>query len=396
MNKPEIYFVINSAFPYYSGGRETWLYNVVKRLNSITDCDIHIISQKGGTGSFCFKGIQDKINIVFCNTLKSIPVIKWFIRNYFNIINNLFLSYQMYRKILKRHKKYCIFIALDTIFTALPIRWLKKKDDKIFFICSVRGPHADILSNRYPIFKKWFHLIEKETYDEADEIWANGNDTQEAIKRSGYDSIVIENGVYLKLMDNDNNFPEEFIFKSNDFKILSSATLLDIKGIKELIEAGKHLYDKNIQDFILIFIGKGSSNRYVKYARKLGISQKTFFLGEKGNVIPYLKASNLIACLSGGGGISMSAIEALALKTPVIAWNSPVYKQMIEHRENGYLVKEKDSKALANAILHIKDSYNSFNQMGINARKSVEKYDWNNIAKKIKKLLEGKACGNNN
>jgi len=386
INKNHIVLLLNSSFPYYSGGRETWLYNITKHLVK-SGYQIHILTLfNTDKNPLHFKDIPSNIEIINCKTLKQIPIIKHFIRSYFNIVDSLYGACQMLRQL---HKNFlniysnCIFISMDTVFTPIPLYYLKRKRKDITFICSSRGPHADILSIRFPLVARLFHMLEKHSYKTADMIWANGRDTQVDIKNHGFDSLLIENGVDIELIDNKYKFPDEQVFKNKNFKITSVASLLDVKGIKELLEAGAILLKNKISDFDLIFVGKGNPARYIEYAKKLGILQKSHFLGERQNVISYLKNSHLIACLSGGGGMSMSALEALGSKTPVIAWNSPIYNQIIRHGENGYLVTEKDARALADGIIIIKNNYTKFEKMGKNARKSIKNFDWKKIVEKI-------------
>jgi len=385
MRKFNIVFLINSSFPYYSGGRETWLYNISKHLIE-KGHSVYIISHENTKRDLHFTDIPDKIEIISCKSLKNITFIKPFIRSYLKILDSILLSFQMYKKIIKRfsknYKNY-IFISLDTIYTALAIRMMKRRFKDLIYICSNKGPHADVLSAKFPSFSLVFHYMEKKAYDTADEIWANGRDTQLEINRHGFDSVLIGNGVDIKAIDEEKGRPKEQIFKNKKFKITSIATLLNIKGINELLEAGSILIKNKISDVNLIFIGKGNPVPYIDYANKLKIADKVFFLGAKKNVVPYLKNSELIACLSGGGGMSMSALEALASKTPVIAWQSPAYEQLIEHQINGILVKDKNVQELANAIYSIKNNYSKYKRMALEARKRVEIFDWEKITRKI-------------
>lgn len=385
-----IVFLLNSSFPYYSGGRETWLYNISKRLTK-NGYSVTIITKRNPGRNLHFRDISEKIETIPCKTLLNIPILKHLIHSYLKIIDSTVLSLQMARKIKNRfgnNYQSCVFISMDTVYTAFAIRIMKAKYQDLNFVCSNRSLHAAILSDKYPIFRHFFYYMEKRAYKSADEIWANGKDTKAYIKHCGFDSVLIGNGVDIEGIDQEERTPEEAVFMKSNFKITMLATLLDRKGIKELLEAGSILVKNGIADFNLIFIGKGSPDHYREYADKFKISDRVFFLGEKKNVASYLKNSDLIACLNSGGGMSMSALEGLASRTPVIAWNSPVYTQLIEHQVNGVLVKEKNTQELANAIYSIKNNYSKYKKMGTEARERVEAFDWEKITQRVIFQLE--------
>lgn len=393
MNKMKIVFLLNSSFPYYSGGRETWLFNISKELSE-RGYSIYIFSYKNYGRDEIIFDISNKINVISVKTLKNVFIFKYFIRSYFRLIDSIYSSFRMMKKIqsiFSSDYKNCIFISLDTVFTGHVLRKLKMKWRDLPFICASKAPHAELLAAKFQFFGRYFHKIEKKSYESADEIWANGFDTQKSIKELGFDSVMIGNGVNIKAIDKENKSPEEDIYRSEKFKITSVATLLDIKGINELLKAGGFLVEKGFVDFNLIFIGKGTPSKYKAYAKKIRISEKVSFLGERKNIIPYLKKSDLIACLSGGGGMSMSALESLASKTPVIAWNSPIYTQIIEDGINGFLAEEKNPKDLAEKISYIIENHDKLTKVGGEARKRVEKYDWGKITDKIVIRIQGLA-----
>lgn len=389
VKKKKVVFLINSCFPYISGGRETWLYNISKQLVA-KGYSINIITQKNSGNPLFFNDISDLIEITTCKTLSNIPLFKPAIRSYFRIINSLILTLQMTRVIKNKYTgiySNYVFISMDTIFTALSVGIIKKNKD-IKFICSDRGRHAVVLSTKLPLLKKIFFYIEKWAYMTASEIWANGIDTKDYIKNRGFKSILIKNGVNIKRIDQDHSKPDENLFNSDEFIVTNVATLLDIKGIKECIEAAKLLGEWGETKFRFVFVGKGSSAKYKAYAEKLNVIDKVVFLGEQKNVIPYLKESDVLVCLSGGGGMSMSALEALASQTPVIAWKSEIYEQIIQHEVNGILVKEKNPDELAKAIKKIMNNYSKYKSMGKTARISIESNCWEKITEKVVERIE--------
>ena len=133
-------------------------------------------------------------------------------------------------------------------------------------------------------------------------------------------------------------------------KLLQLELFQKIKGYYELIDAIEILKKKYGFELHLVGIGKGNIEKFYRYAEKKKMREYIHFTGEKREVISYAKAADLVACLSGGSGYGMAALESMLSKRPVIAWNSPVYRQLIENEKTGYLVKAWDAEALAEKI----------------------------------------------
>lgn len=386
--KKTLVFIINSRYPYYSGGRETWLHNITEIL--IKHYNIIIVNYKNQNNSSHFDSINESINFIKVSTLGNKPVIGKFMRYYLSFVDNLYGTWKMYNELRKLEMKIkpIAYISLDTIYSSMPIIHLKKTFPEICFVCNVKGLHAEDLSTKLTLLKKYFYKQESTSLKIADKIWTNGYDTTNYVEKLGFNSEMIGNGINLSYIDECSKKPVDSVYDRESIRICSVGTLRDIKGIKELIEAGNILKEMGVSNFEIIFVGKGNPSKYIEYARSKGIVSKVHFVGEKKDVVPYLKESDIIACLSGGGGMSMAALESMASKTPVIAWDSKIYTQIITHDETGYLVNAWDSKKLAEGLHHVIHNLEEYRKKGIKARESVVKYDWVNIANKIIKQLD--------
>jgi glycosyltransferase involved in cell wall biosynthesis len=98
--------------------------------------------------------------------------------------------------------------------------------------------------------------------------------------------------------------------------------------------------------------------------------------------------SSALLCLSGGGGMSMSALEAMCSGVPVIAWDTPVYRQLIDSGRSGFLVPEGDSEELAMAVqaaLSLPEEERE--RMAGNARRIARLHDWTAVVDRIEARL---------
>jgi glycosyltransferase involved in cell wall biosynthesis len=383
-----IIFLINSPFPYYAGGIETWLYNVSKRL--CNEHDITIVSQNYRQYPMLFNDIPDKIKFIKFKIMNDYKFLRVFVRSYVNVISLFVGSWSMARglqNIIKDNTRYYV-IALDTMFNVKAGYSVRKNNSNVVLIASSRGPHAEVWSASFPLCRKLFLIYEKSMLKCADAIWANGLDTMSLLKSKGFDSVLMRNGVDFESICNISTDGLEDILNTSNIKIMSIGTLLDIKGVTELIDACATLSNRGVKNVELFFIGKGEPEKYKNRANKLNVAERVHFLGHKSNVGAYMKKCDIIACLSGGSGLSMSAIESMASMTPVIAWDSPVYHQFNTNIQTMHLVKERDSERLADAILEIINNYDYYKKIAQNAREEASKYDWSNIVKELLRNLE--------
>jgi len=73
----------------------------------------------------------------------------------------------------------------------------------------------------------------------------------------------------------------------------------------------------------------------------------------------------------------------MASGTPVLASNIRGYRQVIDNKKNGYLVKRKDPKAIADGIIDILSNPELKKKMIENGLKTAEMYEWNKITKSV-------------
>lgn len=384
----KIIFLINSPFPYYAGGIETWLYNVSKRL--CTEHDITIVSRNYRPYPLLFNDIPDRIRIMNFKTMEDYRLLRPFLRSYMNVVNLFVGSLSMahtLRKILKGGEKYYV-IALDTMFNVSAANRARKNNNNVVLIASSRGPHAEVLAKSFPLCKEFFLSYERKMLKTADAIWANGFDTMAALKSKGFDSVLMRNGVDFSGICNSASDCIENIFNTSNIKLGAVATLSDIYCVNELIDACAILRRRGLVNIELFFIGKGESEKYKKRALERNVAKQVHFLGHKSNVGAYMKKCDILACLSTGGGMAMAAIESMASMTPIIAWDKPIYRQFNVNNPIMHLVKEWNPEKLADGISEMISNYDYYKIMAQNARAEAKSYDWSNIVKELLHNLE--------
>ena len=107
------------------------------------------------------------------------------------------------------------------------------------------------------------------------------------------------------------------------------------------------------EDIRLMIIGDGTERKNLeRLCYELNIRKDVIFLGFQSNPYKFIKRSNIFvhACLF--EGFANAIIEAMACGVPVVAVDCPYGpREIIRHKENGFLVPMNHEKALADAIL---------------------------------------------
>ena len=139
--------------------------------------------------------------------------------------------------------------------------------------------------------------------------------------------------------------------------------------------------------------GKGShEDEYKQLAKDLGINDITTWLG----FIPQEQAAEewanmdvgIVASTLDSESFGVSAVEAQACGTPVIISDVPGLMEATYPEHTSIVVKRKDEKALADAIVKLYNEYSLRIKMGINGRCFVaEQYEIDHCFKKIERLL---------
>jgi len=388
MKKKEFNFIIYSPFPHYTGGIETWLFNVSNSLAN-KNYKVNIFSYKDNTLEKSFVIKNDNITIYRIGILRSNNFLRKFIRSYLIIVDDIIFSLRMSIAINKKIKKNSTIISLGPIVSCLPVILNNIFYKRYKLICSVRGFHAKIITNRFKKLKILWYWLEEISFKKSDCIWCNGQDTLKYVINKGYQATLMPNGVDFKKYNKGNNSYLNFQEVDNLFNnsrsvyIVSTATLLKIKGVNELIKCLPKVAEHSKKKFKVIWVGKGNKDKYIKFAKELGVDNYIEFIGERKDTAPYLKLADIILCLSGGGGISMALLETMASAKPIIAWNNNVYRQLLKHNISGILVPNKNSDKLADALIDLINNYNSYKHLGKEASRISKEYDWENIVKKV-------------
>ena len=394
-----LHIILYSSFPKYSGGRENWLINILPGISGAFN-QIFIYVYKSDRETFY--DLSPFTNVV----LKEVSGLRkkdllFYILNFISfkllfLWDSLIIFRKQVRMLLQQElKPGDTVLATNSIIEMQPAVDIVSKINNVRLVCIAHGLAPIELGNYIPYYRSKFQLMEKRLLPLCDAVLANGYDTQAYLRDVGVNSIVIPNGVNVGYFQKDNpqlnsdvDLASLLELKNRGVRIiLMVATLRKIKGIEYLLEAGKLIKDKGLSNFRIVFVGKGDQLIYKNKAFALGIQNRVLFLGEKKNIPSYLHSADVVVCLSGGGGMSLSALEAMAAGKPIVAWDTPVYQQLIMNMQEGYLVKYPDLDELAEGINFVLENPETAAMFAANAQQKVNQYDWPNVSTKLLEKL---------
>ena len=157
-----------------------------------------------------------------------------------------------------------------------------------------------------------------------------------------------------------------------------------IKGFNHLISALKLLEEQH-RDFELVVFGADESNL------SIDVNIPIHYVGYVNNTEELASLYNLASVMvvpSLTENLSCAIMESLSCATPVVAFNIGGNGDMIEHKVNGYLAKEKDDADLAEGIRWCIEN-NAENRLGVAGREKVlREYIFETVSGKYKALYE--------
>lgn len=159
------------------------------------------------------------------------------------------------------------------------------------------------------------------------------------------------------------------------------------KGIQETVAAMRHVW-QTFPHLRLVLVGPRtpSSGFLDELLSNLTSSERT-------NVteieqVSHQEKNNLLQnalCLifaSKSESFGLVLIEAMALSTPAITWNIPIFREIIDHEETGLLVEEDNRIALGEAILRLAQNPDWAQNLGKRGHEVAKaKYRWEEVIK---------------
>jgi len=353
--------------PSNEGGIELFTYDLLEYLNSRgIKADLFCFGNKTEENIYRgFKYFSCKMNI----KLNSAPISLDFILRFKALTNNY--------DIIHLHSPNPLAEILST-FSKKPviIHW-----------------HSDIIKQKMSYF--FYKPFQQTTLKRASQIICTSPqylETSEQLKNFKNKAVIVPLGIDSKRLsstEEEEDLKQLFIKLRGKKVILSIGRLVEYKGFKYLIDAGKYLDNDKV---ILIAGGGKLHNLFQKKIKELKLKNKVFLLGRVNNISYILRKSDIfcLPSISRNEAFGLVLLEALYFGKPLITTNveGSGMNYVNIHGKTGFIVPAKNPKALAEAINVILSDRNLYENLSKNARKRFKEFEIASVGEKVIKIYE--------
>ncbi|MCI9251256.1 MAG: glycosyltransferase family 4 protein [Lachnospiraceae bacterium] len=260
------------------------------------------------------------------------------------------------------------------------------------------------VSAKNPIIKL-LYKGEKWIYKKSTAIIFTDEGDYDYIKEKGWEKdIPKEKAFYVNIGVNIEQFDynkthksleDPMLQKKDIFKVAYTGSVRLVNNLKILIDAGKILKERGVNDVFIMIHGAGDQVEMLrKYCKKNGIDNVKLYGRIEKEQIPYVltHADLCVLCyqdtpLLRFGGSMNKMFEFLASGRPVIA-NAKMGYSLIERYNCGIEIGSNDSAKLADEIIRFKNmDAEERASYGKRGRAAAEEYDINKLCKKMFDVL---------
>lgn len=185
--------------------------------------------------------------------------------------------------------------------------------------------------------------------------------------------------------------------KRDEVMILAVGRMVYKKGFEFLVRAMPQIL-QHTPSARLVLVGYGDTRAELEtQAHSLGLNGHVIFAGRvpRAEIPAYFAASDIVTVPSvrdeagNVDGLPNVVLEGMAAGKPIVASNIAGFPDVIDDGVSGLLVPEKDSAALADAIVKLMRDPSLRERLGVRGRAQVrENLNWETVAKKFVAVYE--------
>lgn len=172
----------------------------------------------------------------------------------------------------------------------------------------------------------------------------------------GFDAVVVNNGIDLKTFNPTNKYTdirEELRIPKNSLLITFIARMTVQKGPLTLLHAFKKVTQK-FNDVYLLMVGEGELRaRAERLALELEIRDRVVFENFRQDIPSILNACDIYCLPSLWEGLPIGLLEAMAMRSTVVATRVDGSEEIIDNNENGLLVMPGSVNELSGALISL-------------------------------------------
>jgi glycosyltransferase involved in cell wall biosynthesis len=205
---------------------------------------------------------------------------------------------------------------------------------------------------------------------------------------------VVYNGV--ELLDEEKNetqmLSRQWGIDKQDIVFGMVGKICEEKGQREVITA-LGLLGKDRWPLKLLIVGEVKSKSYFSKLEKIckfyDIKEHVIFTGYRRDVLCALRLMDCLIVASSTESFGRTIIEAMSVRTPVIAKNSGGIPEIIIHGTNGFLLESREPEAIQDGMISFLNNKDSFKRIAEEGYRTVkEKFLLSDQVWKIERVLE--------
>lgn len=357
MSSTRLSIVMFSALLSHGGGRETWLNNVLPvllTLRSFDQIDVYYIAD-------ALTDTHPKIGICFDQRVNffetRLPAGNSKVTSVRRI--GVFCIDVVKRLRTRPAAGHCV-VAVGTFYEGAVLALLRATTFRHpMLVTWIRGVWSKEISHRHGnLAKNMICSLEKLFMLSAHRIISNGQDT-----KLFYETLL---GRHVEAIPNALDIKKYSAFARPAFdgklKTVSFiGRLSEEKGLRAYLDAIAAYFGAHASSPTLSFdiVGDGPLRELVVKFVATWAGRPVRYLGPLANehMLRYLETIDAGVCLtyskeSGGGGVSNGLLELIGAGRLVIAWDSPIYKQVLDS-EQAMFITESDTTALTQGFAEL-------------------------------------------
>jgi glycosyltransferase involved in cell wall biosynthesis len=171
--------------------------------------------------------------------------------------------------------------------------------------------------------------------------------------------------------------------------LVNVARLSPVKGQKEIIEAMPYIL-KRFPGAKLLLAGDGPLlEELTRLCNSLGLRKHIHLLGRRDDIAALLAASDIFVFGSYYEGLPGAVIEAMAAGKPVVAFDIPALREVVQDKLSGILVNGRDVAGFARAVVQLAEGHREAASMGKQARNIAgRRFDIKSNLKKLEEIYK--------
>lgn len=257
--------------------------------------------------------------------------------------------------------------------SALPGYIFRKR---VPYIVSLRGVDVPGYNQKFGLYYHLYKPLAKLTWRHAQAVIANSRWLADlAHKNLDREIRIIPNGV-----DTDKFKPVPEKDKFKQFTVTAGGTVMGPKkGLEYLMEGFAIFHNKHPESRLLLFGSGVLENKLRQMASDLGIKSSVEFAGRVSHdeLARQLPRCHVMCLPSLAEGMSNAVLETMACGLPVILTEVGSNKDLVIN--NGFLVNEKDSRAISTALTKLYINFILRKTMSSRSRNNSIDMRWKDI-----------------